>query len=201
MREFVNFLSAKYDHVMELPLKIHSIAKFTDDMFFDLCQANSQLLLERDKEGNIIVMAPTGSDTGYYNSDINGQIWLWNRQTKAGYVFDSSTGFTLPNGAVRSPDVSWIEKDRWESLPESERSKFASICPDVVVEVMSASDNLSDLKLKMEEYISNGSKLGWLINRTAKEVYIYRNNASTYQKSGKVSGEDILPGLLLDLGF
>jgi Uma2 family endonuclease len=90
---------------MELPLIIRPVAGLTEDMFFDLCQANAQLLMERDKDGNIIVMAPTGSDTGFYNSDINGQIWIWNRQSKAGYVFDSSTGFTLPNGAVRSPDT------------------------------------------------------------------------------------------------
>jgi len=153
---------------MELPLKINSIAKFTDDMFFDLCQANSQLLLERDKEGNIIVMAPTGSDTGFYNSDINGQIWLWNRQSKAGFVFDSSAGFTLPDGAVRSPDVSWIAEERWEAILEADRTKFAPICPDLVVEVVSASDNLLDLKRKMEEYRSNGCKLGWLIDRFNK---------------------------------
>lgn len=189
---------------MELPLKIHSVAAFTDDMFFDLCQANAQLLLEKDKDGNIIVMAPTGSDTGSYHSDLNGRIWLWNRQSKAGYVFDSSAGFTLPDGAVRSPNVSWIAKERWESLTESERSKFAPICPDLVIEIMSANDRLSELKLKMEAYISNGSRLGWLINRAAQEVYVYRSNGSTTTESGKslkLSGEDVLPGLWVDSGF
>ena len=189
---------------MELPLKIHSIAKFTDDMFFDLCQANSQLFLERDKDGNIIVMAPTGSDTGFYNSDINGQIWHWNRSNGAGYVFDSSAGFTLPNGAVRSPDVSWIARDKWEALPEADRSRFAHICPDLVVEVMSASDSISELKNKMEEYRSNGCRLGWLIDRANKQVHIYREDGSVEIKEGKsvkLSGEEVLEGLIVDAGF
>jgi Uma2 family endonuclease len=189
---------------MELPLKIRSIAEFTDDMFFDLCQANSQLFLERDKDGNIIVMAPTGSDTGFYNSDINGQIWLWNRSNGAGYVFDSSAGFTLPSGAVRSPDVSWIAKDKWEALSEKDRSRFAHICPDLVVEVMSSSDNISELKNKMEEYRSNGCRLGWLIDRTNKQVHIYRADGSVAVKEGitvQLSGEDVLVGLVVNTGF
>jgi len=189
---------------MELPLKIHSVAGLTDDMFFDLCQANSQLLLERDKDGNIIVMAPTGSDTGNYNFELAFELGLWNRHTKAGYVFDSSSGFTLANGAVRSPDVSWIAKNKWEALTETQRKKFAPICPDLAVEIMSESDSLSDLKIKMEEYISNGCSLGWLINRTAREVYIYRNDGSIEVKIGrstKLSGEEILPGLTVDLEF
>jgi len=189
---------------MELPLKIRSIAEFTDDMFFDLCQANAQLFLERDKDGNIIVMAPTGSDTGNYNFELSFELGLWNRKTKAGYIFDSSTGFTLPNGAVRSPDVSWIAKDKWEALSEKDRSRFAHICPDLVVEVMSSSDNLSELKNKMEEYRSNGCRLGWLIDRANKQVHIYRADGSVEVKDGKkvkLSGEDILDGLLVNTGF
>jgi Uma2 family endonuclease len=189
---------------MELPLKINSIATFTEDMFFDLCLANSQLLLERDKQGNIIVMAPTGSDTGFYNSDINGQIWLWNRTYKAGFVFDSSAGFTLPDGAVRSPDVSWISKERWEAVGESDRNRFAPICPDLVVEVVSENDSIVDLKRKMEEYRFNGCKLGWLIDRYNKTVYIYREDGSTEEKAGKgtkLSGEELLRELWVDLNF
>lgn len=189
---------------MELPLKIRPVAGLTDDMFFDLCQANSQLFLERDKDGNIIVMAPTGSDTGFYNSDINGQIWLWNRQSKAGYVFDSSAGFTLPNGAVRSPDVSWVAKRKWEALTTPQRSRFAPICPDLVVEVRSLSDNLGDLKAKMEEYMANGSRLGWLIDRAGRQVFIYQADGSIDKKSGdtvELIGEDVLPGLVIQVGF
>ncbi|MDQ6480898.1 Uma2 family endonuclease [Dyadobacter sp. LHD-138] len=185
---------------MELPLIIRPVAGLTEDMFFDLCQANAQLLMERDKDGNIIVMAPTGSDTGFYNSDINGQIWIWNRQSKAGYVFDSSTGFTLPNGAVRSPDVSWIEKSRYESLTTMERKRFAPICPDLVIEVRSLSDNLPDLLDKMKEYQSNGCSLGWLIDRIGKKVYIYGKDGSVESKAmpAQLSGEDLLPGLIVE---
>ena len=189
---------------MELPLIIRSVAGLTDEMFFDLCQANSQLFLERDKEGNIIVMAPTGSDTGNYNFEFGFELGIWNRRTKAGYVFDSSSGFTLPNGAVRSPNVSWINKNKWEALAEADRKKFAPVCPDLVVEVMSLSDSLSDLKNKMEEYISNGSSLGWLIDRVHRQVYIYRADGSTELKKGKsikLSGEEVLKDFVLDVWF
>ena len=189
---------------MELPLKIRSVAGLTDEMFFDLCQANSQLFMERDKDGNIIVMAPTGSDTGNYNFEFGFELGIWNRKTKAGYVFDSSAGFTLPDGSVRSPDVSWIAKDKWEELSEADRKKFAPICPDLVVEVMSLSDNITDLKNKMEEYISNGSSLGWLIDRINKQVYIYRADGSVEVKKGKsikLSGEEVLKDFVLDVWF
>lgn len=188
---------------MELPLIIRPMAGLTEDMFFDLCQANEQLFMERDKDGNIIVMAPTGSDAGFYNSDINGQIWSWNRLTKAGYVFDSSTGFTLPNGAVRSPDVSWIVKSRYEALSASDRKKFAPVCPDLVIEVRSQSDNLTDLKEKMEEYRDNGSKLGWLIDQIGKKIYIYRENGVNETKNipAILNGEDLLPGLNVEINL
>lgn len=189
---------------MELPLKIRSVAGLTDEMFFDLCQANSQLFMERDQDGNIIVMAPTGSDTGNYNFEIAFELGIWNRHTKAGYVFDSSSGFTLPNSAVRSPDVSWIAKDKWEALSESDRKRFAPICPDLVVEVLSLSDSLPDLKSKMEEYISNGCSLGWLIDRINKQVFIYRADGSVEVKDGKsikLSGETVLKDFLLDVWF
>ena len=188
---------------MELPLIIRPVAGLTEDMFFDLCQANEQLFMERDKDGNIIVMAPTGSDTGFYNSDINGQIWSWNRQSQAGFVFDSSTGFTLPNGAVRSPDVSWIAKARYESLSAEDRKKFAPICPDLVIEVRSVSYSLADLKEKMEEYRSNGSRLGWLIDRIGKKIYIYRENGVVETKNipAILNGGNLLPGLNVEINL
>lgn len=186
---------------MELPIKIKTVAGLNDEMFFDLCQANAQLNLERDRHGNIMVMAPTGSDTGNYNFELSFQLGYWNRQTRAGYVFDSSTGFTLPNGAVRSPDVSWIAKDRWERLTPEQRSRFAPITPDLVIEVKSESDSLSELQAKMEEYRENGARLGWLIDRFNKEIYIYRANGTTGSVRGlavKLNGEDVMPGLEVD---
>ncbi len=173
-------------------------------MFFDLCQANSQLNLERDRHGNIVVIAPTGSDTGFYNADLSGQIWFWNRKAGAGYVFDSSTGFTLPDGAVRSPDVSWIAKGRWERLSEEERSRFAPITPDLVIEVRSENDSLKELQEKMEEYRENGARLGWLIDRANKKVCVYRADGTTVVKDEaklRLSGEDVMPGLEVDPGW
>lgn len=173
-------------------------------MFFDLCQANSQLNLERDRHGNIVVMAPTGSDTGNYNFELSFQLGIWNRKTGAGYVFDSSTGFMLPDGAVRSPDASWIAKERWESLSHEERSRFAPITPDLVIEVRSESDSLKELQEKMEEYRKNGARLGWLIDRSSKKAYIYRADGTTVIKDEeklRLSGEEVMPGLEVDPGW
>jgi Uma2 family endonuclease len=173
---------------MELPLIIRPVPGLTEDMFFDLCQANSQLFMERDKDGNIIVMAPTGSDTGNYNFEFGLELGLWNRKTKA----------------VRSPDLSWIAKDRYESIPVAERNRFAPICPDLVVEVRSLSDNLSDLKDKMKEYHANGCSLGWLIDRIGRQVYIYRQDGSIEVKKNipvRLSGENVLPGLVVETSF
>ncbi|WP_159472446.1 Uma2 family endonuclease [Dyadobacter sp. 3J3] len=189
---------------MELPLIIRPVAGLTGDMFFDLCQANSQLFMERDKDGNIIVMAPTGSDTGNYNFEFGLELGIWNRRSKLGYVFDSSSGFTLPNGAVRSPDLSWISKSKWESLLETERKKFAPICPDFVLEVRSLSDDLNDLQNKMKEYHENGCSLGWLIDRIGRKAYIYRKDGSVEIMEDipvQLSGEDLLPGLIVETNF
>lgn len=189
---------------MEYEFKIKTVVGLTDDLFFDLCQANSELRMERDQHGNIIVLSPTGLSTGNYHSKINAELWLWNDSAQLGQVFDSSAGYTLPNGAVRAPDVSWLTNDRWESLSEEERSKFAHICPDFVVEVRSETDRLADLKTKMEEYRSNGCRLGWLIDRKGKAVHIYRTNGSIEITKGEpaaLTGEDVLPGFALELSF
>lgn len=175
---------------------------FDDDFFFALCQANETLRLERDATGNIIFMPPTGTDTGQYNFEVSGDIWAWNRRTKLGYAFDSSTGFKLPNSAVRSPDVAWVSREKWENLTEADRKGFALLCPDFVVEIRSASDDLKPLKEKMEEYRENGVRLGWLIDRAGRQVFIYRENGSIEIKQGKtvaLSGEDVLPELTLKL--
>ena len=142
-----------------------------DDEFFAFCQKNELLQIERDAEGNIEVVAPAGTDTGYFNLTIGVELEIWNRQQgRPGYAFDSNTGFTLPNGAVRSPDASWIEKTRYEALSAKQREKFAPICPDFVVELLSPSDSLPKTKTKMDEYLANGAKLGWLIDRKNRKV-------------------------------
>lgn len=186
---------------MELELRtLHPprYQKFDDDFFFALCQANETARLERDSNGNIILMPPTGSETGRYNADLSGEIWSWNRRKKLGYVFDSSTGFKLPNSAVRSPDVSWVSQERWEAISKTDKQGFAPLCPDFVVEIRSTSDDLKELKEKMEEYRDNGCRLGWLIDRAGKQVFIYRENGSIEIKQGttlSLSGENILSEL------
>ena len=190
---------------MELELRtLHPprYREFDDDFFFALCQANEMTKLERDANGNIILMPPTGTDTGRYNADVSGEIWSWNRRTKLGYAFDSSTGFKLPNSAVRSPDVAWVSKGKWDALSEKDRQGFALLCPDFVVEIRSTSDDLKVLKDKMEEYRQNGVRLGWLIDRAGKQVFIYRENGSIEIKQGTritLSGEDVLPELTIPL--
>lgn len=144
-----------------------------DDLFFQFCVQNRDLRIERNQNKEIIIMAPTGSETGHYNSEVLIDLGIWNRKYKLGYIFDSSTGFTLPNGAVRSPDVSWIKKEKWEAIAEADRKVFAPICPDFVIEIRSKTDSLKALKEKMKEYILNGVHLAWLLDMKNRETYIY----------------------------
>ena len=185
------------------PLNLPSTLKLTisHEQFVQLAWVNQNLQLERTATGELIVMPPTGSDTGNKNADILGQLWLWNRQTQLGQIFDSSSGFHLPNGADRSPDVSWIGQDRWDTLTPEEKSGFAPLCPDFVLELRSKHDSLESLQQKMQEYQENGAKLGWLIDRTRKKVEIYRPKKSVEVQNSpnSLSGEDILPGFTLDL--
>ncbi|MBE9199758.1 MULTISPECIES: Uma2 family endonuclease [unclassified Nodularia (in: cyanobacteria)] len=171
------------------------------EQFVDLALANRDLQLERDATGELIIMPPTGSDTGKRNLDIAGQLWLWNRQTKLGEAFDSSTGFRLPNGANRSPDAAWVSKQRWNALTSEQQETFAPICPDFVLELRSKTDSLEKLQAKMREYIENGAGLGWLIDRKNQRVEIYRpgRNVEVLDHPVSLSGEDILPGFVLDL--
>ena len=185
------------------PLNLPSTLKLTisHEQFVQLAWVNQNLQLERTATGQLIVMPPTGSDTGNKNADILGQLWLWNRQTQLGQIFDSSSGFHLPNGADRSPDVSWISQDRWDTLTLEEKSGFAPLCPDFVLELRSKHDSLESLQQKMQEYQENGAKLGWLIDRNRKKVEIYRPKKSVEVQNSpdSLSGEDILPGFTLDL--
>ena len=175
--------------------------KVTHEQFKELAAANRDVRLERTATGELIIMAPTGSETGNRNTDIIGQLWFWNRKTKLGVVFDSSTGFNLPNGADRSPDASWIKLESWEVLAAEEKKGFAPICPDFVVKFRSASDNMKPLREKMQEYIENGAKLGWLIDRNNRKVEVYRQgfDVEILDNPTSLSGENILPEFVLDL--
>lgn len=171
------------------------------EQFVELALANRDLQLERTATGELIVMPPTGSDTGYKNSDIGGQLWLWNRQAKLGVVFDSSSGFHLPNGSDRSPDAAWIRQERWDALSIEQQETFAPICPDFVVELRSKNDSIEKLRAKMREYIDNGARLGWLIDRKNQQVEVYRpgQDVEVLNCPVTLSGEDVLPGFVLDL--
>jgi Uma2 family endonuclease len=174
----------------------------SDHQFEQLCAQNQETKFELTSQGELIVMSPTGSESGRQNGDLLGQIWYWNRQTKLGVVFDSSTGFTLPNNAKRSPDVSWIEISRWQELTSKQRRGFAPIAPDFVLELLSPNDRLQDAQQKMTEYLVCGVKLGWLIYPDEQRVEIYRwgKDAEVLLDAQSLSGEDLLPGLIVELG-
>ncbi len=182
-------------------LKFHPVISMTDEQLFDFCQLNKDFRIERKANGEIVIMSPTGSETEERNFDLIGQLWFWTKQDGTGVGFGSSGGFTLPNGAVRSPDAAWIKKTAWEAIPAELRKKFAPICPEFVVELRSESDSLQDLQDKMLEYINNGVLLGWLIDRKERKIYIYRPNTEVEEldNPSTLTGEDILSGFVLDL--
>ncbi|MBN3959375.1 Uma2 family endonuclease [Nostoc sp. NMS8] len=173
----------------------------TDEQFFQMCQKNRDYRFERTASGELLIMPPTGSDTGNRNFDMVVELGIWNKQTQLGKGFDSSTGFTLPNGAERSPDVSWVKIERWNALTPEQQEKFAPICPDFVVELRFRTDSLKELQEKMQEYIENGTQLGWLIDRKNKRVEIYRpgKNVERLDNPISLSGENLLPGFFLNL--
>ena len=184
-----------------ITLNLNSLIQITSEQFYQLCEEHPELKLERNANGELIVMPPTGGETGKSNSKFNLQIGLWNEQTELGEAFDSSTGFTLPNKADRSPDASWVEKSRWEALTPQQREKFIPLCPDFAVEILSPTDSLKKTQEKMQEYMENGCRLGWLINRKKREVEIYRPGQAVevLQSPLTLSGEDVLPGFMLNL--
>lgn len=181
------------------PLKL--TLELTDEQFFQLCQNNRDLRFERTANGELIIMSPTGSETGRRNSGLNFQLTAWNIQNNLGVVFDSSSGFKLPDGSDISPDSAWVRRDRWDALTPEQKEKFAPICPDFVVELRSASDSLEKLRAKMKVYIKNGAKLGWLLDRKNRQVEISRpdRDVEIRYSPTTLSGEDVLPGFVLDL--
>ncbi|TRU48198.1 MAG: Uma2 family endonuclease [Microcystis aeruginosa Ma_QC_Ca_00000000_S207] len=173
----------------------------SDEQFYQLCCANDDWRLEQTAQGELIIMPPIGAISGNRESELNADLVIWNRQTQLGKVFSSSTIFTLPNGAKRSPDVAWIANELWYALPLEEQEKFARICPDFVIELRSRTDPLKYLQEKMQEYRENGVKLGWLIDPASQKVEIYRPNQSVeiIALPTTLSGEEILPGFTLEL--
>ncbi len=173
----------------------------TSDEFYELCQANPTLNLERTASGEIIIMSPAGGETGARNLGIGTQLYKWNEEHALGIAFDSSTGFTLPNGADRSPDASWIAEERWNRLTAEERRKFPPLAPDFVIELRSSSDSIKTLREKMQEYIDNGVCLGWLIDPQTRTVEIYEpgEEVEIFYNPEAVAGDPVLPGFSLNL--
>jgi Uma2 family endonuclease len=164
-----------------------------------MCQENRNLRFELTAQQELIIMPPAGSETGWRNGKLMIRVGVWAEADGTGTVFDSSAGFTLPNGAIRSPDASWIKQEHWDALTKEQRTGFAPICPDFVVELRSPTDRLSDLHEKMQEYIDNGAHLGWLLDPIDRRVYVYRPGQAveTLDDPATVSGDPVLPGFTL----
>lgn len=177
------------------------IAKITDNEFFELCRNNADLRMEMTKEGDLIIMPPTGGETSGYNFDLVLDFGSWVRRDGTGKGFESNAMFVLPNGAKRMPDMSWIKLERWNQLTDTQKKSFPPICPDFVVELRSPSDSLQDLKDKMTEYIENGAQLGWLIDPIQKKVFVYRpgSEPEEFDNPASISGDPLLKGFTLDL--
>ena len=176
--------------------------QFSDDELLEFCQLNRDLRIERTAQGSLSIMPPTGFDTGDRNSEISTQLRIWAKQDGSGRTVDSSGGYRLPNDAVRSPDASWIRKDRLATLPPEAFEGFLPLCPDFALELRSPSDRLATVQAKMVEYMENGAQLGWLIDPSDRTVHIYRPGkpVERLRAPASVSGEDVLPGFELLLG-
>jgi Uma2 family endonuclease len=182
-------------------IDLSSIASLTDEQFDRLCTANPELKFERTPTGELVIISPTGGETGKRNAELIADFVVWNRKSMLGVVFDSSTCFRLTKGGDRSPDVSWVERSRWDALAPEQQCKFPPICPDFVLELLSPTDNLKTTQAKMQEYLSNGILLGWLINPQDRQVEIYRPGQSVevLQAPTVLSGESVLPKFTLNL--
>ncbi|ELS03804.1 hypothetical protein Xen7305DRAFT_00035280 [Xenococcus sp. PCC 7305] len=182
-------------------LQLSPVVSLSEDSLFDFCQLNSHLRIERSSSGELIIMSPAGSETGNRNAKLMQQLSNWSDKDATGIEFDSSAGFILPNGSTRSPDASWLKLTKWNALSDSQKAKFAPICPDFVVEIRSPSDNLKTLQDKMSEYLDNGASLGWLIDRKNRQVYIYCPNQDVQclDNPVTVNGDSLLAGFNLDV--
>lgn len=184
-----------------LTIHMNPAINLTDEQFFELCQINQNLRLERNSKGDIIIMAPAGGETSNRNIGIASQLYIWTRQDGTGAAFDSSAGFKLPNGAERSPDAAWVSHLRLEKMTPAQKRKFIPLCPDFVVELMSPTDSLTATKAKMAEYMENGARLGWLIHADARKIYVYRPGTLVEELKDvtEISADPELSGFVLDL--
>lgn len=184
---------------MRLP---RGIINGSEEDFFAFCQANRELRIERSAEGEIIVMSPAGGYPSFQNNYVSSQLFDWATKDGSGIAFDSSAGFILPNGAMRSPDAAWVQLSRLQQLSQREKQRFIPLCPDFVIEVASPSDETAELRRKMEEYRAVGVRLGWLILPDSQQVEIYTlSGTTTLASPDAVSADPVLPGFTLQLGM
>lgn len=194
----MTWLFEKYN----LPLYLPDKEEMTKEEFLRFCAANSHLRIERDENNQILIMPPVFGETGRKHVKIVSAIDIWNTETNSGVVFDSSTGFDLPDGSMRSPDASWVKREKWEKLTDKQKNSFVPLAPDFVVEVLSTADRLADGRIKMNTWIENGTQLGWLIIPKNQYTFIYRADGTVDKITGfdkKVSGENVLPDFEFDL--
>lgn len=187
---------------LDLPLEFNLEAvHLSDEQFYQLCIHNPEMAIEQNAKGVLIVMPPVGGESGNREMEVGGELYLWNKQTQLGKVFSSSTVFQLPIGSKRSPDAAWVELSRWEALTPEQRRRFPPIAPDFVMEVRSSTDNLMTLREKMQEYMTSGVRLGWLINPKDQQVEICRPGQEAEVRSLPIqlSGESVLPGFILEV--
>ncbi|MBD2090291.1 Uma2 family endonuclease [Microcoleus sp. FACHB-1515] len=184
-------------------LNLKPLIELNDDQFEQLCRNHHDLSFERTAKGELVIVPLVGGIDGIREAELISRLVLWNRQTRSGIVFSSSAGFRLPNGAIRSPDAAWVSIDRWENLTPDEQKKFAPLCPDFAIELRSETDEITDLQQKMQEYLDNGLRLGWLINPQDQQVEIYRVGQlkEVCDRPSELNGEDVLPGFVLGLAM
>lgn len=175
--------------------------KFTDDELFALCASNQDLKIERNKQGKLVIMSPVGGLSSYYESELGGSLWAWNKQTSSGVVLSASAGFVLQDGSILSPDAAWIEISRWKALKPSQKERFIPLCPDFVAEIRSQSDSLKNLQEKMNDWMNNGCRLGWLIDPIERNAFVYQGNQKPTQIDffKPLLGEPVLPGFAFQL--
>jgi Uma2 family endonuclease len=189
------------DYALPLVVQMRPALDLSEDQFFEFCQLNRDLRIERNAEGELLIMPPAGGETSRGNAQITCQLVLWANRDGTGVSFDSSAGFHLPNTAVRSPDASWMSRERWEQIPAEQRARFVPACPDFVLELRSPTDRLATLQAKMREYLANGARLGWLLDPESRRVYVYRPDAPVERLDdpATLAGDPVLPGFVLNL--
>ena len=194
-------LTAAPNAIPATELHLPETVEMSDDDFFEFCVLNRGRRFEREADGTIIMMFPAGGESGGRNSDLTGLLFIWSRHEGTGKAFDSSTGFTLPDGSTRAPDAAWVPKAKLQALAPEQRTKFLPICPDFVVELLSPSDTLAATRRKMQLYIDNGTRLGWLLDPATQLAEVYRPGQPVEEVRGHatLSGESVLPGFSLDL--